>query len=233
MLPDPATDLVRLGEAGTMQLVLDLERAGALTSVSLDLNDPEMTYESWESLGRFFGTFDRAVRWWVGDWLNFGERIFGEAIASQGVESTTRERYDRAERVTGLDHGTLMNISSICGRVAKARRDPDLGFWIHAEVAPLEPAEQERWLTESRQNGWTRATLRDKIREAKRAAAGRPASDDGTADSTGGATDRLSPQERLEAAARIVFQQGQPTSDGSVLVPPSAWAQLRSALGEE
>lgn len=225
-----SADLVPLAdsELGITQLVLNLDRAGAITETALMLTDPEMSIDRWMMLGNFLGRIDRASRWWVGDWLNFGEAVYGEA-ASQGVDSTNSERYSEAERVTGLDHGTLMNIRSVCGRVTKDRRRKELGFWIHAEVAALEPEDQVEWLQRAIDEGWTKSQLRDAIKEAKgQTPPPPPAPSEGDPPPPA-----LSRAERLEAAARAVFNTWQTTSDGSKLVPAESAAQLESALGEE
>lgn len=221
--------LARVGSNDeAIQLMLDLEKSGALDEVSLTLTDPDMRYDTWEALGRFLGSLDRRARWYIGDWLVFGEALFGEA-ASQGVEATQKERYSEAERVTGLDHGTLLNIRSICAKVAKSRRRPELGFWIHAEVAPLEPAEQIEWLDKAVAEGWTRNQLREAIRESLNPTppAADPA-DDGEPGEPG-----LTLTERIEAAARQILTQAQPTRDHNFIVPEEPIVQLREALGEE
>jgi hypothetical protein len=214
---------------GAIQLLLALEAEGKADEVSLTLTDPDMPYETWEAMGRFLGSIDRRSRWYVGDWLNFGEAIYGEASA-QGIDDTTRTRYNEAERVTGLDHGTLLNIRSVCGKVARSRRRSELGFWIHAEVAPLDPEEQIEWLQKAIDNAWTRAELRDAIRLVKNPQIEPPDGDEPPPNPVG---EGLTLAERLEAAARIVFQTWQSTSDGSYLVPPESAAQLKAALGEE
>lgn len=224
-----STDLELRG-TGAIQIMLDLEKAGAIDEVSLTLTDPEMPYQRWEDIGRFLGSLDRRSRWYLGDWLNFGEAVFGEQSA-QGIDATTRDRYNEAERVTGLDHGTLMNIRSVCARVAKSRRRSELGFWIHAEVAALEPEDQVDWLQRAIDEGWNRAALRDAIRASKNGTD--PDADPDGGGGEGGGGERLTRSEQLEHAARLVFHQSQETSEGGALVPPEPWAQLKSALGED
>ncbi len=214
------------GQTTAIQLLLDLEAAGAVDEVSLNLTDLDMPYQRWEDLGRFLGGLQRRTNWYLGDWLNFGEALYGQE-ASQGIDSTTKQRYDEAERVTGLDHGTLMNIRSICGRVARERRRSELGFWIHAAVAPLDPEEQIEWLQRAIDEGWTRVQLQDAIKEAKNPTPPEPEPDGG------GGGGGLTISERVEQAARLVWQQAQPTSDGSFLVPAESMSQLAAALGEE
>lgn len=214
-------------QAAAIQLLLDLEQAGAVDEVSLNLTDPDLPYQRWEDLGRFLGSIDKRSRWYIGDWLNFGEAVYGES-AAQGVEATTSERYSEAERVTGLDHGTLMNIRSVCAKVPRENRRKDLGFWIHSEVAKLDAAEQPRWLDAAIENGWSKTDLRDAIRAEKNPPA--------EADSDGGgegAPAAPTASEKIEEAANVVVDAWSLNSDGEWVVPKEAGAQLLAALGRE
>lgn len=222
-----STELVPIGNgdgsgAQMIQLVLDLEKAGALTKVSLDLSDEKMPIERWLALGRFLGDIDGASRWWIGDWLNFGESLYGEDSA-QGTDDL-HSRYDEAQRITGLDHGTLMNIRSVCGRIPKERRRAEVKFWIHAEVAALEPADQVKWLQRAIDESLNRVQLRAAIRGVP---ATEPEPEPGKSDGK-----KLSIHEQIEAAARLVWTQAQRTTDGSYLVPPEPMVQLGAAIGE-
>lgn len=221
-----STELVKADKG--VQLLIELEKEGKCDEVSLTLTDPDMTYDAWEALGRFLGSIDRRARWYIGDWLNFGEALYGEE-AAQGVEATTADRYSQAERVTGLDHGTLMNIRSVCSKVPRRNRRPELGFWIHSEVAKLDVDEQPKWLDKAIKKSWTKNDLRDAVRTAKR---GKDSEGDGAEDALA-AEPPLSLSDRIEAAARLVYGQSQNNSDGDFIVPASAMAQLREALGEE
>lgn len=197
-------------------------------ATSLTVTDPDMTFENWQRLGRLLGHFRRGSDWWIGDWLNFGQEVFGEESA-QAVEATRAERFSEAERITGLAPQTLLNISSVCNRVARSRRRTELSFSTHAAVAALEPDEQKEWLSRAVQEEWTVADLRAAIHEAMH-----PTDDgDGSTASGSGLDAGLTLGERLEAAARLVFHQGQPQRSGDVLVPGEAWQHLVSALGEE
>lgn len=218
------TDLAAT-DKGPIQLLLDLEAAGALDEVSLVITSP-IEYERWESLGTFLGSLDRRTRWYLGDWLIYGEAEYGEE-AAQAVDDP-KTRYDVARRVTGLDSGTLQNIRSICEKVPRERRRAELGFWIHAEVAPLEPQEQIDWLQKAIDEGWGRTELRAAIKAEKNPPADEPP--DGGGDGSG---EHLTIAERIEQAARLVYHQGQRTDDGSAIVPAEPWAQLTAALGEE
>lgn len=218
-----------VADPSILQLVADLEETGAMDAVSLTLDTKNpLPFDRWEALGRMLGRMDHAIRWWIGDWINFGEAVYGEDSA-QAVEGTRAERYDEAERVTGLAPQTLINIAYTCRQIAKSRRRRELPFSTHDPVAPLEPDEQKEWLRRAVEEGWGRADLRAAIHEALHPDDGEGATT-GSSGSTNGA---LTLAERLEAAARLVFHQGQPQRDGNVLVPAEAWQHLTAALGEE
>lgn len=219
------TDIVRSRE--TFSILANLEAAGVIDEVSLTLTDPDLPFGTWLGIGRALGVVDRASRWHIGDWLNFGDDLYGET-ASQAIESTPQERYDVLARVTGLEHQVIINIASICRRVPRSRRRPELGFWIHAEVAKLDPQEQAAWLEQTVREGWRRAELRAAVKEATN-----PSDDSGPEPDGPVAEPRLSVAERIEAAARVVFQTASKDPDGDYRVPEEAWAQLRAALGEE
>lgn len=208
-----------------LELWQALEGAGAATPVSLELGP--MSYKRWEMVGKFLGAVGWRIDWYIGDWLNHGEALFGEESA-QGIEATTAERYSEVERITGKSHGTLMNVRSICSKIAAPRRRSELPFWTQAEVAKLDADEQTIWLQRAVDEGWGR----DELRAAIRADKNPPAADDAGGDEAPG-PGGLSIGERIEAAARLVWQQAQNNSEGDWIVPASAMAQLRAALGEE
>lgn len=227
-----STDLTQQGDEnrGAIQLLLDLEVAGKADDVSLTLTDPDMPYDTWEALGRFLGKIDKRTRWYIGDWLNFGDALYGEE-AAQAIESGPKDRYSEIERVTGLDHQTILNIQSLCRRVKRAQRREQLGFWMHAPVAPLEPEEQELWLQRAIDSGWTRSELAQAIKDEKN-----PPKDDDNADPNNKGQ-RAEPEiitraERVETAARQVYHQASTNTDGSYIVPPAPMTQLGAALGE-
>lgn len=218
-----------LAEQPVLQLVADLEEAGAMDAVSLTLDTKEpMPFDKWMAFGRFLGNVNRSARWWIGDWLIFGEQAFGQE-AAQAVEATTAERYDEAERVTGLAHDTLLNIVRVCSGIPRSRRRPELSFSTHEPVVTLEPEEQTHWLQRAIEEGWTRSELREEIRIAR---GGEPAGEPDPGGDSGGSSG-LTHAERVEAAARIVYHSWSQTPDGSYVVPHESAQHLISALGEE
>lgn len=138
---------------GGIQLLAELEAAGAITKTSLTL-PPDLPWDQYEALATMFGQLHRTSAWLIGDLLNFGEKVYGES-------------YVQAAERTGLATQTLMNYSSVCAHVPRSRRRASLPFSVHAEVAYEEPQEQERWLKLAHESGWTRADLREARRSER------------------------------------------------------------------
>jgi len=114
----------------------------------------DLTFEDWQQLGGALRTIEGAVHWWLGDWLNYGERKYGETYA-QAVDTT------------GFDVQTLKNDAWVAEHIESSRRRDDLSFGHHAEVASLSPDKQDEWLSLAEANKWPRAILRQKIRSAR------------------------------------------------------------------
>jgi len=118
--------------------------------------ESELEMREWADQGRRLGTVGRAVGWWIGDWLRYGNQRFGE-------------RYARASRITGYDPQTLMNLVYVASSVVPSQRRTDLSFSHHAEVAPLPPDEQEHWLELAARERLSVRCLREQIRARSRA----------------------------------------------------------------
>jgi hypothetical protein len=98
----------------------------------------------------------RTVGWWIGDWLTFGNRAYGE-------------RYARASRITGYDVQTLMNMAYVASRFATERRREALSWSHHAELAALPVADQDRWLARAEGDRLSVRCLRDALRAERKA----------------------------------------------------------------
>jgi hypothetical protein len=221
-VPEGVSEALALVEKDPAQLAMDLQSAGMLSIVGLnpDALDPDVSMERWRSVGVLFGVLYAGSRWALGDWINWGERVFGDE-AIQEVETTVSERYDEAQRVTGLAPGTLHNIASVCSRVAFSRRRAGVPFEIHNVVAPLPPDEQTFWLDRVVNENLTRDGLRDLLNPKEPAEPAEPAAP------------RKSRSERIEETARLVWHRAQPSPDGGYHVESEAMSQLAAALGEE
>lgn len=111
----------------------------------------EPTFEQWDKFGGFLSHAEGAVHWWIGDWLNYGERRWGEDHA-QAVDQT------------GFSDDTIYHDKWVAEHVEVCRRRQTLSWSHHAQVAKLEPAEQDYWLDLAETNAWTRSELRSEMR---------------------------------------------------------------------
>jgi len=110
-----------------------------------------MSFEDWERLGFSLQRANRAIHWWIGDWLRFGECKYGE-------------KYAQALDETPFVQGTLQNDVWVAKHIEISRRRENLSFNHHSEVAKFEPEEQDYWLDLAEQNGWTQKKLRAAIK---------------------------------------------------------------------
>lgn len=113
----------------------------------------EITFEEWSQLGPNLALLERSMRWAIADWLNYGERRYGEMYA-QAIDTT------------GLDYHYLANLKWLAGNVEISRRREELGLSHHAVVAPLSPEEQEAWLQYAIDNNLTRDEFRTAVKLA-------------------------------------------------------------------
>ena len=93
----------------------------------------DLTFEEWKELGNCLRKVEKGIQFWLGDWLNYGERKWGE-MYSQALEET-----DYKEQ-------TLMNFKYVADKVQFSRRRENLSWSHHEEVASLEPERQDKWL---------------------------------------------------------------------------------------
>jgi N6-adenosine-specific RNA methylase IME4 len=124
----------------------DLVLPGSATETGLDL-PADLDFERWQEVGATLGRIGRACQWWIGDWLNYGERTYGETYA-QAIDAT------------GYEYGSVANMAYVAGRIELSRRRESLSWSHHQEVAPLEPAEQDKWLDRAAVENLNRNELR-------------------------------------------------------------------------
>jgi hypothetical protein len=190
------------------QLLLDLEAAGAVTATSLQLSDPNTPYESYEALGAFLGWIKRWTSWGIGDWLNFGEGVYGE-------------RFAQAAAGTQLTEQTLLHYQFVCRQVPQSRRQAPLAFGVHALVARLEPKEQTYWLRQAVRKGWGEKELREAMKAKRSETAPQMFPDD-------------KPTNELADVALAILRDAKPHDDAQHwLVPNEDMARLKAAVGVE
>ena len=114
----------------------------------------DMSFSEWLEYGRRLGVMGRSAGWWIGDWLTYGNHVFGE-------------RYVRASRITGYDSQTLMNMAYVASRFDPCRRRGKLSWSHHAEIAAMEPDEQDHWLEQAERDRLSVRCLRESVRRER------------------------------------------------------------------
>lgn len=129
---------------------------GSLSAAGLELR-PGLSLAEWTSVGTALSRVERAYRWWVGDWLNYGAAEYGEM-------------YAEALATTGLEYSSLNQCKIVAGAIEFMRRRTNLSWSHHYEVSALEQSEQDEWLERAEVQGWTVKELRAWIKGSKRKA---------------------------------------------------------------
>lgn len=110
--------------------------------------DEDIGFEEWNKFGKMAFVLSGAMLWYVGDWINFGEKKFGE-------------KYSQALDCTKYDYGTLRNAAWVANRVPVHIRRPNLSWRHHAEVAKFKPEDQNTILDMAQSHDMSSNSLRE------------------------------------------------------------------------
>lgn len=104
----------------------------SFTPTGIDFKEA-LSHPEWDDLGKMLAAMHKVLGFFVGDWINFGEKAY-------------REKYKKALATTGIPYNTLKNYASVAKRVKPALREKNLGFEFHSSVAKFKSFEQKKWL---------------------------------------------------------------------------------------
>jgi hypothetical protein len=105
----------------------------SITPTGIQFNE-ELTFDEWDALGQKLGEVGRSIGFIIGDWINYGEKIYGE-------------KYNEALERTGLAYATLAQFAYVARRIRTCERSQNLDWCHHMVVAKLKTAEdQKHWL---------------------------------------------------------------------------------------
>lgn len=110
-----------------------------------------LDFEEWIAIGNTLQQVNASLNWWIGDWLNYGERQWGEMYA-QAVE------------ITGWDYNRLSKAKYVSNSIEFCKRLQNLTWSHHHEVASLPPSEQSEWLSQAEVGNWSVRQLREAIK---------------------------------------------------------------------
>jgi hypothetical protein len=122
----------------------------------------DLSYEEWENIGFEMARFNKSWQWCIGDWINYGEKKYGET-------------YKAAIEATGLSYGLATTVASVCKEFESSRRR-ELSFTHNSEVQSLERERQDELLARAEAEQWPASSVRKEVRAIK-VSNGEPAND--------------------------------------------------------
>ena len=133
-----------------------------LSSTSLDLPHG-VQLNTWIEIGRSIGTVTEAARWWLGDFLIYGDQHYGQDHT---------QIFD-PDAGAAWSWETLRQYRWVSERVPLENRlPPDQLSWSHHRaVAVLEAHEQPEWLQKAIAENWSVRELKAAIKQSLEAAA--------------------------------------------------------------
>jgi hypothetical protein len=112
------------------------------------------SFEEWKECGSKLREVEKSIQWAIGDWLNYGERRYGE-------------KYREAMEVTGLTYQTLADAKWAASRFDISCRHENLSFKHHREVAALPPAQADALLSRAESEGLSARDVRALVKASK------------------------------------------------------------------
>jgi len=106
-----------------------------------------MSYETWEAIGHQLIASTKAMPWWIGDWLNYGEKTYGE-------------RYAQAIEMTGLSYQHLSDLKWVANAVPPSERSENLSWTHHRAVAHLTKVKRSELLARAESEKLSSADLK-------------------------------------------------------------------------
>ena len=127
---------------------------GDLSVTGMVLSE-DVSFEEWSELGQQLQNMERSIMWWIGDWLAFGERKFGEE-AAQAVQQKT-----------GYSQEAIRTAVWVSERIPSVSRETDLSWSHHKAVAALEPEQQTQLLEVAKTEGLSTRDLKTRVLQLK------------------------------------------------------------------
>jgi N6-adenosine-specific RNA methylase IME4 len=137
---------------------MQLEKAIILPKCHIEKNglrlDDTITKTEWHDIGGILKTMEGCIQFWIGDWLRFGEKKWGEI-------------YKEAEKQTGLDYDTLKDYKGVADDIQLGLRNPNLTYNHHRAVRGLEENKKEKMLEMAEKKDMSVSELRFAVKEYK------------------------------------------------------------------
>ena len=115
----------------------------AISPVGLQITS-ELSFEEWRELATAIGQAARSIGFIIGDWLVYGQSLFGtDGFPDKRVDSAS---YQLAIAATGLDLSTLQNYAYVSRSIPYSLRTERLSWEHHRLVAKLPDDGKRDWI---------------------------------------------------------------------------------------
>ena len=136
-----------------MNEIVKIEKC-QITKTGLKFNE-KLSFEEWQEVGKQLQKIHGSIQWWIGDWLNFGERKYGEM-------------YTQAIEETGLDYSTLTTYKSVSGVFESCPRGQNLSWSAHRELASAPEGKRVELLERANEEKMTSREVKEIVRVLKK-----------------------------------------------------------------
>lgn len=137
-----------LADPSTGEIIENVE----YTRVALTLRE-NLSYDEWQNVGEKLTSIEGSIQWWIGDWLNYGERKYGEMYA-QVLDA-------------GNNYQTARDAKWVSGRFELSRRRDNVSWSHHKELAALDHRQADTLLDKCENEGLTKLELRAEVIKLK------------------------------------------------------------------
>lgn len=120
------------------------------TETGLTIKDG-ITINDWLKLGKTLDTMQGAIQWWIGDWLNYGEKKYGEM-------------YSQALSDSKYGYQALADMKWVASRIKFSLRKESLNWSHYKEVAGLTPKQQSHYLEFAEKEKLSVRALREMVK---------------------------------------------------------------------
>jgi hypothetical protein len=133
------------------------------TAVGLNLPS-DLTWDQWVAYGAQLKVVESAIQFWVGDWINAGDKL-------------DRERVWQELHNLGFVKQTVLNWASVARKIPPERRRARIDYSLQAALAYIEPKLADKLLDEAVEGEWTVRELREKMKEGSVGGSTKPSGD--------------------------------------------------------
>src|SRR3990167_5467641 len=122
-----------------------------ITKTGLKFSE-RLSFEEWQEVGKQLQKIHGSIQWWIGDWLKFGERKYGET-------------YTQAIEETGLDYDTLATYKRIAEVFEFTPRGVNLSWSAHREIASAPKEKQIELLEKADKEMMTSREIKEVVKQ--------------------------------------------------------------------